>query len=80
MEIIYDHRSYRSAFPSALTIGNFDGVHLGHQEILNTLVKSARASQTTSVVLSFEPHPLQFLIPKSFLAARKAINHVLRET
>ena len=64
MEIIYNPRSYRAAFPSALTIGNFDGVHLGHQEILNTLVKSARASKTTSVVLSFEPHPLQFLIPK----------------
>ena len=64
MEIIYDHRSYLAALPSSLTIGNFDGVHLGHQRILTRLVQSARASGTTSVVLSFEPHPLQLLIPK----------------
>lgn len=64
MEIIYDHRSYRSALPSSLTIGNFDGVHLGHRKILNTLVQSARATGTTSILVSFEPHPLQLLMPR----------------
>ncbi len=42
---------------SWLTIGVFDGVHLGHQEIIRTLVQGAKKAQTTSVVLSFYPHP-----------------------
>ncbi|MEJ2200049.1 MAG: bifunctional riboflavin kinase/FAD synthetase [Desulfuromonadaceae bacterium] len=46
-----------------LTIGNFDGVHLGHREIFQRLVHKARSENGTSVVLTFVPHPLKVLAP-----------------
>ena len=63
MEITYGYRSYRADRGSSLTIGNFDGFHLGHQRILDTLVDASRASGSRSVLLSFQPHPLQLLMP-----------------
>jgi riboflavin kinase / FMN adenylyltransferase len=47
----------------ALTIGNFDGVHLGHQAMLERTVSRARALQLASCVLTFEPHPREFFAP-----------------
>ena len=47
----------------ALTIGNFDGVHLGHQAMLERTVSRARALRLDSCVLTFEPHPLEFFTP-----------------
>jgi len=44
-----------------LTIGSFDGVHKGHQQIIRTLVESARQSAASSVVLTFFPHPVKVL-------------------
>jgi len=49
---------------TVLTIGNFDGVHLGHREIFRRVVDTARERGGTSVVLTFEPHPLRFLAPE----------------
>jgi riboflavin kinase/FMN adenylyltransferase len=49
----------------ALTIGNFDGVHLGHQAMLKRVVAQARASAATSCVLTFEPHPREFFAPEA---------------
>ena len=43
-----------------LAIGNFDGVHLGHQEIISSLVKKAKKNNKPSAILSFNPHPRQF--------------------
>jgi len=40
------------------TIGNYDGVHLGHQTILRSAVQAARRAERASVLLTFEPHPL----------------------
>lgn len=51
-----------SHFKSAVTIGNFDGVHLGHQEILKTLVQEAKQNNLQSVVILFEPHPKEFFL------------------
>jgi riboflavin kinase/FMN adenylyltransferase len=45
------------AQPCALAIGNFDGVHLGHQAILKALVESARERRLVPTVLAFAPHP-----------------------
>lgn len=42
---------------SWLTVGVFDGIHRGHQQIIHRLVEGARANKTTSVVLTFDPHP-----------------------
>jgi len=46
-----------------LTLGNFDGVHVGHQRILSRLVERARENQSNSVVLTFQPHPAAVLAP-----------------
>ncbi|MGQ4807132.1 Bifunctional riboflavin kinase/FMN adenylyltransferase [Candidatus Entotheonellaceae bacterium PAL068K] len=46
-----------------VALGNFDGVHLGHQAILQRVVRQARDIGGTSMVLTFEPHPLQVLAP-----------------
>jgi riboflavin kinase/FMN adenylyltransferase len=49
--------------PSVLTIGNFDGMHRGHQEILQRVVASAREKQCVSAILTFFPHPVRVLRP-----------------
>jgi riboflavin kinase / FMN adenylyltransferase len=46
-----------------LAIGNFDGVHFGHQTILRTAVEEAKRIGCTPVALSFQPHPLMVLTP-----------------
>ena len=50
--------------PSVAIIGNFDGVHLGHREILAAVVTEARAHGIHSVAVTFDPHPEQFLRPR----------------
>ena len=51
--------------PVALTIGNFDGVHKGHQQMLNRLVRAAQARDLKASVLTFEPHPRELFTPAS---------------
>jgi riboflavin kinase/FMN adenylyltransferase len=46
-----------------ITIGTFDGVHLGHQQILKQVVEQAKSVQGESIVISFEPHPRRLLFP-----------------
>ncbi len=52
-----------SATPVALAIGNFDGVHLGHQAILARLRERAAVAGMLSAVMTFEPHPREFFSP-----------------
>jgi len=47
-----------------LTIGNFDGVHIGHQEILTAAKQTTVQKKTELIVLTFEPHPLAVLHPQ----------------
>ena len=47
-----------------LTIGNFDGQHLGHRHLLSTVVNRAHECHGTPMVLTFDPHPVQVLNPK----------------
>lgn len=49
---------------SVVTIGNFDGIHLGHQALVKKAVAEARRKKIKSVVLTFEPHPVQVLAPQ----------------
>jgi riboflavin kinase / FMN adenylyltransferase len=58
-------RGTRGAFgvPVTLTIGNFDGVHLGHQAMLARLCEMSRELALPAAVLTFEPHPREFFAP-----------------
>jgi len=49
--------------PAALTIGNFDGVHVGHQVMLTRLLDAARAQGLEACAMTFEPHPREFFAP-----------------
>jgi riboflavin kinase/FMN adenylyltransferase len=51
------------AGPTAVTVGNFDGVHLGHREMFRRLMARARDMGGKSVVVTFRPHPLKVLNP-----------------
>jgi len=53
--------SYYNSNPSVITIGTFDGVHIGHLAILNRLIKTAKKENLESVVLTFFPHPRMVL-------------------
>jgi riboflavin kinase / FMN adenylyltransferase len=65
MDVITDLSTFPTSLPApVLTIGNFDGVHLGHQAIFRTLRQRARQIGGTSVVLTFDPHPLKILAPE----------------
>ena len=56
------------AKPTFLTIGNFDGVHCGHQALLAELAEAAEAAGALAGVLTFNPHPLAVLRPDIPLA------------
>jgi len=49
---------------SVVTLGNFDGIHLGHQALIGGAVADAKKLGVPSVVLTFEPHPLKVLAPE----------------
>ena len=51
--------------PTALAIGNFDGVHRGHAALLNRLVDAAHGAGLPATILTFEPHPREFFAPAS---------------
>lgn len=55
--------SIRTKTPVALTIGNFDGVHLGHQAMLARLKEAASRLGLPACVMTFEPHPREFFAP-----------------
>ncbi|MBI2359564.1 MAG: bifunctional riboflavin kinase/FAD synthetase [Deltaproteobacteria bacterium] len=58
-----EHGSFSIPRP-VLTLGNFDGIHLGHQALLRGIVEDSKRMGGKSVVLTFEPHPLTILAPE----------------
>ena len=66
--IMINHKPPMGLFPkiqknykqSALAIGNFDGIHLGHRAIISKLIEDAKKNDKQSAILSFNPHPRQF--------------------
>ena len=56
--------------PSAVTIGNFDGVHRGHQALVGALVADARRHGLQSCVLTFEPHPREYFAEQAAATGR----------
>lgn len=63
--LVYRGFSKPAPAPTALTIGNFDGVHLGHRALLARLREVAAASKIAPAVMTFEPHPREFFAPES---------------
>lgn len=63
---VYQHETlYKNKRPSVVTIGTFDGVHIGHKEIINQLVKTAQEDDLDAVILTFFPHPRMVLQKES---------------
>lgn len=61
MNIYQSYQDFKSKKPSVVTIGTFDGVHIGHQEIIKKLVINAQKNGSESVILTFFPHPRMVL-------------------
>lgn len=61
MNIYHSYQDFKSKKPSIVTIGTFDGVHIGHQEIIKNLVDEAKKTAYESVILTFFPHPRMVL-------------------
>jgi riboflavin kinase/FMN adenylyltransferase len=49
---------------SIITLGNFDGLHLGHQELIKKIIRRAKETGGLSMVVTFRPHPLKILAPE----------------
>jgi len=58
---VHNISHYTKAQPTAITIGTFDGVHIGHRTILERITNNAKKSELKSLVLTFFPHPRMVL-------------------
>src|SRR5436305_10671570 len=65
MRLFHGYENAEIARPTVLTLGVFDGLHLGHQLIINRVVERARAVGAVPTVLTFDPHPRAVLPPAS---------------
>jgi riboflavin kinase/FMN adenylyltransferase len=63
MRLIVDLASAQVQRPTIVTIGAFDGLHIGHQELIGGLVRHARETDRLSAVVTFHPHPRSVLRP-----------------
>ena len=64
MQVILGSHNYRLKAGAILTIGNFDGLHLGHRQLIGHVLEFANLYNKPSVLLTFEPHPLRVLYPQ----------------
>ena len=60
---------------SIVTIGVFDGVHIGHQAVIKKAVRKARSYGLKSIVVTFDPHPLKVLDPRHFIPSLISLDH-----
>ena len=67
METLPSINHYKSENPTVLTIGTFDGVHIGHQKILSRVIEEAKSRRLSSLLLTFFPHPRRVLQKDSTL-------------
>lgn len=65
MQVFRGIEEIHNPLPSVVAIGSFDGVHLGHRQILQCLCATARQHHCRSVVITFDPHPQLVLQPDS---------------
>lgn len=74
---IYRHIPTSNQFPLALAIGNFDGLHLGHQALLAKTVEVAKDKRLKPAVMTFEPHPREFFTPQNAPARLSSLREKL---
>ena len=65
MKIFHGSENANILRPTVLTLGVFDGLHLGHQRIMQTVVERARAVEAHATAITFDPHPRAVLHPES---------------
>ena len=56
-----DFEKFNHNYPSVITVGTFDGIHLGHQQLIKKVIQVSKAEQLKSIVLTFDPHPRSVL-------------------
>jgi len=79
MRVIYGIKNLKGYIRrSVVTIGIFDGLHLGHQFIIKKIIKRAKQIGGRSVVLTFDPHPKNIIKPKSSLPLLISIEHRIK--
>lgn len=61
MKVTHDYSQFSSTKKTIVTIGTFDGVHIGHQKIISQLLNASKNKNETSVLLTFFPHPRMVL-------------------
>lgn len=74
MSKIKDIKAYKSVEPTIVTIGTFDGVHVGHQKIIKRLINIGKQIHLKSVILTFFPHPRMVLQKDSGIKLINTIN------
>lgn len=78
MKVIYRLEDLTPAYPAPIvTVGNFDGVHLGHQNLMRDLCARAARISGTAIVITFHPHPLQVLAPNNAPLQIQTLNQKL---
>ena len=74
MKVHYGFESYKNIKNPIVTVGTFDGVHFGHQKIIQRLQKIAKKNDGESVLLTFDPHPRKILLNDQGLKLIHTIN------
>lgn len=65
MKIFHGIENANILKPTVLTLGVFDGLHLGHQRIMQHVVERAKATEAHATAITFDPHPRAVLHPES---------------
>ena len=74
MKVHYSFESYKNIKNPIVTVGTFDGVHFGHQKIIQRLKKIAKKNNGESILLTFDPHPRKVLLNDKELKLIHTIN------
>lgn len=81
MDIINDLHKIKINKFTAVTIGNFDGIHLGHQDIINKTISIAKEKKLKSVVFSFSNHPVNYFTKnklKNIMTLEEKYSYILK--